>query len=259
MGKTSFALYLAKQAISAGYGVAFFSMEMTANELINREVGQRASVDTLKVLNANLERDEYERVARALEVMRNEPLYIDERADSNPDYVFSQALALKARLSRSKHPLGLIVLDYLQLIDAQKSGRNEHLAAAIGRLTRACKRMAKELGVPFVLLSQLNREVERRQDKRPTQADLRESGAIEQDADHIIFLYRHSKYAATDYPEVIEVEASKVRGGRPTTAYARFTDHTASFSEIPYEMKRKYKIERINDSKRRGSGDGPDL
>ena len=192
MGKTAFSLNIAEHiALEIKKPVAVFSMEMAAIQLATRMVGSVGRLDQHKMRNGKLDEEDWPRLTMALGKLNEAPLYIDEGAGLN-------AFELRARARRlqksCKQNLGLIVVDYLQLMSANGGRASENRATEISEISRSLKSLAKELNVPVIALSQLNRSVEQRPDKRPVMSDLRESGAIEQDADLILFIYRDEVY-----------------------------------------------------------------
>ncbi len=190
MGKTSLALNMAEHvALEVGLPVAVFSMEMGGTQLAMRMLSSVGKLDAHRVRTGRLNDDEWSRLSFALGKMHEAPLYIDETPALNPIDLRARA----RRLHRQCGKLGLIVIDYLQLMSAT-SGRNENRATEISEISRSLKSLAKELNVPVIALSQLNRSLEQRPNKRPVMSDLRESGAIEQDADVIMFIYRDEVY-----------------------------------------------------------------
>ncbi len=189
MGKTSLALNMAEHvAIEVGLPVAVFSMEMGGTQLAMRMLSSVGKLDAHRVRTGRLNDDEWSRLSFALGKMHEAPLYIDETPALNPIDLRARA----RRLHRQCGKLGLIVIDYLQLMSA--SGHGENRATEISEISRSLKSLAKELNVPVMALSQLNRSLEQRPNKRPVMSDLRESGAIEQDADVIMFIYRDEVY-----------------------------------------------------------------
>jgi replicative DNA helicase len=191
MGKTSFALNMAEHvAIEVGLPVAVFSMEMGGAQLAMRMLSSVGRLDAHRVRTGKLNDDEWSRLSFALGKMHEAPLYIDETPALNPIDLRARA----RRLHRQCGKLGLIVIDYLQLMSSANSGGGENRATEISEISRALKGLAKELSVPVMALSQLNRSLEQRPNKRPVMSDLRESGAIEQDADVIMFIYRDEVY-----------------------------------------------------------------
>ncbi len=189
MGKTSLALNMAEHvSIEVGLPVAVFSMEMGGTQLAMRMLSSVGKLDAHKVRTGRLNDDEWGRLSFALGKMHEAPLYIDDTPALNPIDLRARA----RRLHRQCGKLGLIVIDYLQLMSV--SGHGENRATEISEISRSLKSLAKELNVPVIALSQLNRSLEQRPNKRPVMSDLRESGAIEQDADVIMFIYRDEVY-----------------------------------------------------------------
>ena len=212
MGKTAFALNMAEHvAVGNGVPVAIFSMEMGATQLAMRLLGSIARVDQHKMRTGRLNDEEWSRLSTAMGKLHDAPIFIDETAALN-----SLELRTRARrIHRQCGKLGLVVVDYLQLMSSANPNQNENRATEISEISRSLKALAKELSAPVVALSQLNRALETRNDKRPMMSDLRESGAIEQDADLILFIYRDEVY----YPEkpeskgTAEVIIGKQRNG----------------------------------------------
>ncbi|MBC8006420.1 MAG: replicative DNA helicase [Prolixibacteraceae bacterium] len=209
MGKTSLALNMAEHvALESGLPVGVFSMEMGASQLVMRMLGSVGKLDQHKVRTGRLADEDWRKLTDAVGRLNEAPIHIDETAALN-------ALELRARarrLHRQYGKLGLIVVDYLQLMSASSQGENR--ATEISEISRGLKALAKELNVPVVALSQLNRSLEQRPNKRPVMSDLRESGAIEQDADLILFIYRDEVYNQ-DSPDKgkAEVIIGKQRNG----------------------------------------------
>jgi len=197
MGKTALALNFAEHvAVKNGIPVAVFSMEMGATQLAMRLLGSIARVDQHKMRTGRLNDEEWSRLSSAMGDLHNAPIYIDETGALN-----SLELRTRARrMHRQSGKLGLVVVDYLQLMSAAGGSQGENRATEISEISRSLKALAKELACPVVALSQLNRALETRNDKRPMMSDLRESGAIEQDADLILFIYRDEVY----FPEKME-------------------------------------------------------
>jgi replicative DNA helicase len=197
MGKTALALNFAEHvAVKNGIPVAVFSMEMGATQLAMRLLGSIARVDQHKMRTGRLNDEEWSRLSTAMGELHNAPIYIDETGALN-----SLELRTRARrMHRQSGKLGLVVVDYLQLMSAASQSQGENRATEISEISRSLKALAKELECPVVALSQLNRALETRNDKRPMMSDLRESGAIEQDADLILFIYRDEVY----FPEKVE-------------------------------------------------------
>lgn len=233
MGKTAFALNVAEHvALELKLPVAVFSMEMSGAQLAMRLIGSVGRLDQHKLRTGRLEDDDWRRLTHAVGRLNEAPVYIDETAALN-------ALELRARARRLARQwqggpgLGLIVIDYLQLMSA--SGAGENRATEISEISRSLKALAKELRVPVVALSQLNRSLEQRPNKRPVMSDLRESGAIEQDADLILFIYRDEVYNAESADKgVAEIIIGKQRNGPIGVVkltfrreFTRFENHAA--------------------------------
>jgi replicative DNA helicase len=185
-------------------------MEMASTQLTMRLLGSVGRLDQHKMRTGRLEDDDWERLTHALGKLNEAPIHIDEGAGLNSFDIRARA----RRLSRQCGKLGLIVIDYLQLMSPPGGRQSENRATEISEMSRSLKALAKELDVPVVALSQLNRSVEQRPDKRPVMSDLRESGAIEQDADLILFIYRDEVYNP-DTPDkgVAEIIIAKQRNG----------------------------------------------
>jgi len=208
MGKTALAVNIAENAaIKDKHCVAIFSMEMPAEQLTMRMVSSLANIDQHKVRTGKLDGDDWERFRSTVGMLQETKMFIDDTPALTP----AELRARCRRISR-EHGLDLVVVDYLQLM--QVAGTAENRATEISEISRSLKAMAKELNIPVIALSQLNRSLESRQDKRPVMSDLRESGAIEQDADVIIFIYREEVYdKETDNKGMAEIIISKQRNG----------------------------------------------
>jgi len=191
MGKTALAINIAENvAMDSNLPVAIFSMEMGATQLVMRMIGSVGKLNQQDLRTGKLQDDDWGRLTQALGKLNDAPIYIDESAALS-------SLDLRARsrrLHRQNNGLGLIVVDYLQLMSSNVGKASENRATEISEISRSLKALAKELQVPVIALSQLNRSLEQRTDKRPVMSDLRESGAIEQDADLILFIYRDEVY-----------------------------------------------------------------
>ncbi len=173
--------------------------------------------------------DEWPRLAEAIESLRNAPIHIDE----TPGLTVSELRTNARRLARGHGALGLIVVDYLQLMAVSEGMSDENRATAVGEISRGLKMLAKELQCPVIALSQLSRAVESRSDKRPLMSDLRESGALEQDADVILFVYRDEYYHAdTATPGEAEIIVSKQRNGPTGTVFLRFLKPLTKFTNL---------------------------
>lgn len=188
MGKTAFALNIAQNvAIKAKIPVAIFSLEMSKEQLVQRMLCSEAEVDTQKIRTGNMQRKDWDKLANAMSDISEAPIYIDDTAGCT----LTDIRAKCRRLVMEEKNLGLIVIDYLQLMEG--SGKEERIQQ-ISSISRGLKTLARELDIPVIALSQLSRAVEQRKDRRPMLSDLRESGAIEQDADIVMFIYRDDYY-----------------------------------------------------------------
>jgi replicative DNA helicase len=230
MGKTSLAINIAEHvALNEGLPVAVFSMEMGASQLAVRIVGSIGRIDQTHLRTGRLTDDEWPRLTEAIEKLRNVSLNIDE----TPGLTTSELRANARRLARQCGKLGLIVVDYLQLMSVSSGMSDENRATAVGEISRGLKMLAKELQCPVIALSQLSRGVESRTDKRPMMSDLRESGAIEQDADVIMFIYRDDYYNKdSKEPGVSEVIISKQRNGPTGTVKLAFVKPLTKFENL---------------------------
>lgn len=231
MGKTALAINIAEHvALNEGLPVAVFSMEMGASQLAVRIVGSIGRIDQGHLRTGKLTDEEWPRLTDAIERLRNISLHIDE----TPGLTVSELRANARRLARQCGKLGLIVVDYLQLMSVSSSMNDENRATAVGEISRGLKMLAKELQCPVIALSQLSRGVESRTDKRPMMSDLRESGAIEQDADVIMFIYRDEYYTkeACKEPGVAEVIISKQRNGPTGTVKLAFISRITKFESL---------------------------
>ena len=209
MGKTAFAMNIAEfAAIQVKCPVAVFSMEMPGESLIMRLMSSLGRIDQHKVRTGRLEEEDWPRLTSAVTMLSEARLFIDDSSNLSPNDLRARA----RRLQRQEGQLGLIVVDYLQLM--QVPGTNENRATEVSEISRSLKSLAKELSVPVLALSQLNRTLEQRGDKRPIMSDLRESGAIEQDADLICFIYRDEVYNPESPDKgVAEIIIGKQRNG----------------------------------------------
>jgi len=211
MGKTAFSINIAENvALDSKLPVAIFSMEMGASQLAMRMLGSVGKLNQHDLRTGHLQDDDWGRLTHALGKLNDAPIHIDESAALSALEVRARA----RRLHRQHGGLGLIVLDYIQLMSSSSGKASENRATEISEISRALKSLAKELHVPVIALSQLNRSLEQRPNKRPVMSDLRESGAIEQDADLILFIYRDEVYNS-DSPDKgkAEIIIGKQRNG----------------------------------------------
>ncbi len=230
MGKTAFAINIAEHvALNEGLPVAVFSMEMGASQLAVRIVGSIGRVDQGHLRTGKLTDEEWPRLTEAIERLRTVSLHIDETPGLTP----SELRANSRRLARQCGKLGLIVVDYLQLMSGSSGSDGDNRATELGEISRGLKMLAKELQCPVIALSQLNRGVEQRTDKRPMMSDLRESGAIEQDADIIMFIYRDDYYNKDSKdPGVAEIIIGKQRNGPTGTVRLAFLKPLTRFESL---------------------------
>ena len=228
MGKTALALNIGENvALNTGMPVAVFSMEMGASQLAMRLIGSVGKLDQHKLRTGRLQPDDWDKLSTALGRLNEAPILIDETPALNAIEVRSRA----RRLMKQYGKLGLVIVDYLQLMQATTQGENR--ATEISEISRAMKSLAKELSVPVVALSQLNRSLEQRPNKRPVMSDLRESGAIEQDADVIVFIYRDEVYnAETQDKGVAEIIIGKQRNGPIGTVKLTFLGEFTRFESL---------------------------
>jgi replicative DNA helicase len=234
MGKTAFAVNIAENvAVHEGLPVLIFSMEMGAAQLALRLVGSLGRIDQTHLRTGKLNDDEWGRLAEAVDKLKQAQIFIDE----TPALTVAELRARARRMARQfGGTLGLIVIDYLQLMSGS-SGSDENRATELGEISRGLKGLAKELQCPVIALSQLNRSVETRTDKRPMMSDLRESGAIEQDADVIMFIYRDDYYNKDNSkePGVSEIIIAKQRNGPVGTLKLTFLMPLTRFENMALE------------------------
>jgi len=230
MGKTAFAINIAEHvALNEGLPVAVFSMEMGASQLAVRVVGSIGRIDQGHLRTGKLTDEEWPRLTEAIEKLRTVSLHIDETPGLTP----SELRANARRLARQCGKLGMIVVDYLQLMSGSGGSGGDNRATELGEISRGLKMLAKELQCPVIALSQLNRSVEQRTDKRPMMSDLRESGAIEQDADIIMFIYRDDYYNKdSKEPGVAEIIIGKQRNGPTGTVRLTFLKNLTRFESL---------------------------
>ncbi len=203
MGKTALATNMAFNAAKAyretggkeGAVVGFFSLEMSAEQLATRILSEEAEIPSEKIRKGEMKRNDFPRLVEAANLLREVPLFVDDSAGLSIMNLRNRALRLKRQ-----HRLGLIVIDYLQLMRPSGASRTDNRVQEISEITRGLKMIAKDLNVPVLALSQLSRQVEQREDKRPQLSDLRESGSIEQDADVVMFVFREAYYVAKSQP-----------------------------------------------------------
>ena len=230
MGKTSLALGMARHlGVDAGVPVAIFSLEMSHSEITQRLMCAEGHVDSMRLRTGRMQGDDWPRLAEACDRLNRAPIYIDDSAGIGVMEIRSKARRLKTR----EPELGLILIDYLQLM----SGNAENRVQEISQISRSLKLLARDLDVPVVALSQLSRAVESRPDKRPVLSDLRESGSIEQDADMVMFIYRDEYYnkEAEDNKGLAELIVAKHRNGATGKVDLLFRQRYTLFSDLSRE------------------------
>lgn len=233
MGKSSFMMNIAESAvISEGKPVLIFSLEMPADSIILRMLSSLGRIDQSKIRTGQLSDDDWPRLTSAVTLLNDKPLFVDDTPALSPNEIRSRA----RRIAREFGPLGMIIVDYLQLM--QVAGGSENRAGEISEISRSLKAIAKEFKCPLIAGSQLNRSLEQRPDKRPIMSDLRESGAIEQDADLIMAIYRDEVYHEDAEKGVAEIIILKQRNGpigRRRLAFAgrytRFEDLAQNYND----------------------------
>jgi len=231
MGKTAFAMNLVESVLIKGEKpVLVFSMEMPADSILMRMISSLGQINQTRVRSGKLEEDDWPRLTSAVSMLKDRPLYIDDTAGLSPAEVRSRSRRVAREI---KQDFGMIMIDYLQLM--QIPGMNEGRTAEISEISRSLKALAKELKCPVVALSQLNRSLENRPDKRPMNSDLRESGAIEQDADVIMFIYR-DEYYNDDSPDkgIAEIIIGKQRNGPIGKIKLSFQGQFTKFNDLAH-------------------------
>lgn len=228
MGKTSFILNVVVHAALAKVPVAVFSLEMSRGQLVNRIIALEAMVDLERMRTGKLLEDDWTKIAHALGPLSKAPIYLDDNASSNVMEMMS-----KCRKLKMEKGLGMVVIDYIQLMEGRK--KNENRQQEISEISRALKIMAKELNVPVVALSQLSRAPETRTDHHPILSDLRESGAIEQDADIVMFLYRDDYYHEdSEKRNIVEIILAKHRNGATGTVELAWIPQYTKFGNLEF-------------------------
>lgn len=229
MGKTSLALDIARQAaLKSGTPVGIFSLEMSAQQLIDRMIAAQSQVDAWKLRTGKLSADvEFDKIREALNTLSNAPIYIDDQPGNNILKMRSVARRLK-----SEKGLGLIIVDYLQLMVPTRTMNSDNVVQQVTEISRSLKNLARELDVPVLALSQLSRAVESRGGK-PRLSDLRDSGSIEQDADVVMFIHREDKYNEnSEKPNIAEILIEKHRNGPVGRVELYFDDKKSSFISV---------------------------
>ena len=226
MGKTSFALGMATHAAMTGVPTLFFSLEMSHMEITQRILSSEARVDASAMRNGQMNETDWSRVHHAVGRLGEAPIFVDD----NPNLSVMDIRA-KARRLKASADIGLVVIDYLQLMSGRRNAESRQVE--ISEISRGLKVLARELGIPVVALSQLSRNLEMRVDKRPVLADLRESGSLEQDADVVLFIYRDEMYNPdTQDAGVAEVIAAKHRNGPTGKTHLVFLPRSTTFTNM---------------------------
>ncbi|MFA6426986.1 MAG: replicative DNA helicase [Candidatus Magasanikbacteria bacterium] len=243
VGKTSLALDMARNvAVRAKVPVGIFSLEMSKEQLVDRLLCAEAGVDLWKMRTGNLsdrpDSDDFPRIGHAMGVLSESPIFIDDSPGNNV-----MQIRTKARRLQAEHGLGLVVIDYLQLMESPNSKGNDNRVQEVAEISRNLKGLARELNVPVLALSQLSRLVEQRKPAIPKLSDLRESGSIEQDADVVMFIYRKSadrNYRLEDVPpderSIAEIHIAKHRNGPTGMVRVFFDEQRASFRNLDTQM-----------------------
>ena len=225
MGKTAFALNIAANAAREGTAIGFFSLEMAAEQLTLRLLSSESDIEHYKIRNADITSEEWIQLTNIAAQLGNYKIFIDDTPMVNILELRSRARKLKIESN-----IGLIIIDYLQLLHGTKRHENRH--QEVSAISRSLKALAKELHIPVIALSQLSRAVDSRMDKRPMLSDLRESGAIEQDADLIIFLYRDVVYNPdTENPALTELIIGKQRNGPTGMVFLNYIRELTRFED----------------------------
>lgn len=227
MGKTALGLTMAWNAAKEGKSVAFFSLEMSTLQLNYRLLSMVSMIDLEQVMNGRIKDDEWELLFRATKEIAQKDIYVDE----TPGITLSE---MRSKLKRLKAEIGvdLVVIDYLQLMQAD--GRQENRQNEIASISRGLKSLSKELNCPILSLAQLSREADKRADHKPILSDLRESGAIEQDADVVMLLYREDYYDEEENPNIAKVIVAKHRNGATGTLDLFFNKPCTTFRDLSY-------------------------
>jgi replicative DNA helicase len=233
MGKTAFALEIAQRmALKQQAGVAVFSLEMSKDQLVDRVLASVSGIEMRKIRTGRLDEsgdgNEFVKLGNAINLLSDAPIWIDDSESLN-----ILELRSKARRLKSRHNLGVVIIDYLQLMSGKNEGYNGNRVQEVSDISRGLKMLAKELNIPVIALSQLSRNVEGREDKRPMLSDLRESGSIEQDADVVIFIHREEMYhKETKKKGIADILVSKHRNGEVGTVELAFVHRLATFENL---------------------------
>jgi len=230
MGKTSLALEIVKRiALDQNTGVAFFSLEMSADQLVDKMISSSSGLSLRDIRTGSLKsQDEFNRLGDSISRLNDAPIWVEDSGALN-----IMELRTKARRLKTRHNIGLIVIDYLQLMTGRSTNYNGNRVQEVSDISRGLKMLAKELNIPILALSQLSRSVESREDKRPMLSDLRESGSIEQDADIVLFVHREEMYhKETKKKGIADVIISKHRNGETGAVELAWIGHLATFGNL---------------------------
>jgi replicative DNA helicase len=229
MGKTAFALSLAKNiSLTCKVGIAFFSLEMTKQQLFYRLLATETLISHTKLRSSRVSKTEWININNSIDLLSELPLYVDDTPNISISEIYFKIKKLKKEFTGN---LGLIIIDYLQLIEEPDA--NENRAQELSKITRNLKKLARDFNLPIIVLSQLSRNVETRPNKRPMLCDLRDSGSIEQDADLVMMLYRDEYYnKTTNDPNTIEIIIAKHRNGAIGTAKLNFDPQYLKFKSL---------------------------
>ncbi|MGN0941906.1 MAG: replicative DNA helicase, partial [Selenomonadaceae bacterium] len=232
MGKTAFTLNIATYvAVHEKQPVAFFSLEMSKEQLVSRMLSSEGAIDSSRLRSADLDETDWARLIDAADRLNNAPVYIDD----TPGITIME-LRSKARRIKAEHGLSLIIIDYLQLMQGRGMRNGDNRQQEISEISRSLKALARELSVPVIALSQLSRGVEARTIKKPMLSDLRESGSLEQDADIVMFLYREDYYdEETENKNITDVIIAKHRNGPVATVQLFFKKEYTKFTNLAHE------------------------
>ena len=235
MGKTAFSVNIVEHAVMTGLSVLVFSMEMPSEQIVMRMLSSLGRIDQTRLRTGELQDEDWSRFTGAVSQLRDKRLYVDDTPALTPTEVRSRA----RRVAREAGGLDLIVVDYLQLM--RTADKSESRTGEISEISRSLKALAKEMRCPVVALSQLNRALESRPDRRPVMSDLRESGAIEQDADVILFIYRDEVYNEdTEDKGIAEIIIGKQRNGPIGKIRLSFTGNLTKFDNLAPEIYNEY-------------------
>ena len=228
MGKTAFTLNIASYVGTHGGKVAFFSLEMSKEQLMQRMLCAEGGIDATKLRTGQLDTQEWNKLVHVADTLSRAPIYIDDTAG-----ITVMELRSKARRLKAEHGLDLIIIDYLQLMQGRPSKNGDNRQQEISEISRSLKALARELDLPVIALSQLSRSVESRQIKKPMLSDLRESGSLEQDADIVMFLYREDYYDKdTENKNITDVIVAKHRNGPVDTISLFFQKEYTKFRDL---------------------------